>query len=438
MPSVKSEEDRSQTKPVVVRRLAEQNCNNNNKRPFTIRSADRRFEDEPSLSEDPSLRHRTTTPIYKTPHPGHQHSAGPWTVSLGPASTNTQHPSNLESIHQNGTRSTGAHSDAKPGDGQVQTRPVASEPELKGAFALPEHTALISAAPDLCVPVNRVPSPPVPPSALAPAPAPAPAPLRTVSSPLFIPAAVSAHRPATTSANLGVKLGNYPAVKSPPRRPAVDSINSAAQTNHGNPSGAKKGKYFSCSTASETEMRSPPMSCWAVRLQQVDKELVEVETRMVQLEKDGVELEKRLRRCEEEGREDILMDPLMVDWFNLIREKQMYIRKESELVYIARTLELERQQPGVEGELRRLLEKPEHLKSHQERQREQQLMQKLVEIVNGRNAIVEGLDEDRRREFEEDQQLNEMMKSLGLKKAKTKRKSSISKMFRRRSKRRVE
>lgn len=64
-------------------------------------------------------------------------------------------------------------------------------------------------------------------------------------------------------------------------------------------------------------------------------------------------------------------------------------------------------------------------------------MQRLVEIVDGRNAIVEGLDEDRlryrepagfrqfrnkeelkcervfNREVEEDQQLNEMMKNLG-------------------------
>uniref|UniRef100_A0A4W6BXX4 Mical-like 2a n=1 Tax=Lates calcarifer TaxID=8187 RepID=A0A4W6BXX4_LATCA len=167
-------------------------------------------------------------------------------------------------------------------------------------------------------------------------------------------------------------------------------------------------------------------------VEQIERELNDIETNLAQLEKDGVELEKKLRSCEEEGEGDILMDPLMVDWFNLIRKKQMYIRKESELVYIARTRELEQQQPGVEGELRRLLEKPDHLKSREEQQQETLLMQRLMDIVDGRNAIVEGLDEDRLREVEEDQQLNEMMKNLGVKKAKNKRKSSISKMFRRR------
>uniref|UniRef100_A0A8C4GYU9 Mical-like 2a n=1 Tax=Dicentrarchus labrax TaxID=13489 RepID=A0A8C4GYU9_DICLA len=150
-----------------------------------------------------------------------------------------------------------------------------------------------------------------------------------------------------------------------------------------------------------------------IPVEQIERELNDIETNLAQLEKEGVELEKKLRSCEEEGKGDILMDPLMVDWFNLIRKKQMYIRKESELVYTARTQELEQQQPGVEGELRRLLEKPDHLKSREERQREKKLMQRLMEIVDGRNAIVEGLDEDRLREVEEDQQLNEMMKNLG-------------------------
>ncbi|CAG5897984.1 unnamed protein product [Menidia menidia] len=175
-----------------------------------------------------------------------------------------------------------------------------------------------------------------------------------------------------------------------------------------------------------------------IPVEQIEKELNDIETNLAQLEKEGVELEKKLRSCEEVGDGDILMDPLMVDWFNLIHKKQMFIRKESEIVYIAKTQELEQQQPGVEEELRRLMEKPDHLKSREERQREKKLMKRLMEIVDGRNAIVEGLDEDRLREVEEDQQLNKMMKNLGVKKPKIKRKSSISKLFRRRSKRRVE
>lgn len=39
----------------------------------------------------------------------------------------------------------------------------------------------------------------------------------------------------------------------------------------------------------------------------------------------------------------------------------------------------------------------ESLKTYRERQREEELMAKLMEIVNDRNAILEGLDEDRLR-----------------------------------------
>ncbi|TWW58943.1 MICAL-like protein 2 [Takifugu flavidus] len=94
-----------------------------------------------------------------------------------------------------------------------------------------------------------------------------------------------------------------------------------------------------------------------------------------------------------------------------------------------KTQELEEQQPSVEQELRRLMETPEHLKSSWHNEREKELMKKLMEIVNDRNAIVEGLDDDRLREEEEDEQLNRMMKDFNIKKEKPKKKSPMSKLF---------
>ncbi|XP_016324287.1 MICAL-like protein 2 [Sinocyclocheilus anshuiensis] len=182
------------------------------------------------------------------------------------------------------------------------------------------------------------------------------------------------------------------------------------------------------------ETRLPTIKPCYIAPDQISKELQDIENKLYNLENEGVELERRLCIYEEEGHGDLLLDPLMVDWFNLILKKQSHIRRESELMYIARTQDLEEQQPGVEGELRRLISKPEHFKTLDEKKRETELLNRLMKIVNDRNTIVEGLEEDRIREEEEDQKLNEMMQRLGLQKYKNKCKPSFSKLFRRRSK----
>ncbi|XP_056256734.1 MICAL-like protein 2a [Seriola aureovittata] len=418
-------DEKNRARTTIGKKLAEENRNNNNKRPFTIRSAERRFGDEPSSADSPSLRKDKCS----------QGPAGNWARQPSTSQTNNKESPCLKAVNIDNTRPTTVHTTAKDPvclEGQSKLRAARTELGLKDAEAEPsteQHKPRFMSS-NASVITTRPPS--SPPPAAPP-----------VSVALFDPAHfvdVSPQKPLPASGNLSFKHGSRSPVKSPPRRPAVESISfsTTAPANHGNPPGAKKGKYLSPTNASRTEMRSPSVKSYHIPVEQIETELNDIETNLAQLEKEGVELEKKLRSCEEEGEGDVLMDPLMVDWFNLIRRKQMFIRKESELVYTARTQELEQQQPGVEGELRRLLEKPDHLKSREEQQRETFLMHRLMEIVDGRNAIVEGLDEDRLREVEEDQQLNEMMKNLGVKKAKNKRKSSISKLFRRRSKRRVE
>ncbi|XP_045072056.1 MICAL-like protein 2 [Coregonus clupeaformis] len=182
------------------------------------------------------------------------------------------------------------------------------------------------------------------------------------------------------------------------------------------------GKSSTTANGTKTDTKTPkPGKPDYIPKEEILRELQEIEDSVNELERKGVDLEKQLRACEEEGEEDVVMDDLMVEWFNLIRNKQVSMRRESELVYIAKTQDLEEQQPSVEQELRRLMDKPERLKTLWDRRREEELMAKLVEIVNDRNAIIDGLDDDRLREDEEDEQLNKMMKTLDTKKEKKKK-----------------
>ncbi|XP_064815222.1 LOW QUALITY PROTEIN: MICAL-like protein 2 [Oncorhynchus masou masou] len=208
-----------------------------------------------------------------------------------------------------------------------------------------------------------------------------------------------------------------------PLQPPVASSPSPLNTGPGT-WGGLTGRSSTTANGSNTDTKTPkPGKPDYIPKEEILRELQEIEDSVNELERKGVDLEKQLRSCEEEGEEDVVMDDLMVEWFTLIRNKQVSMRRESELVYIAKTQDLEEQQPSVEQELRRLMDKPERLKTLWDRRREEELMVKLVEIVNDRNAIIDGLDDDRLREDEEDEQLNKMMKTLDTKKEKKKKSS---------------
>ncbi|XP_063048058.1 MICAL-like protein 1 [Engraulis encrasicolus] len=123
------------------------------------------------------------------------------------------------------------------------------------------------------------------------------------------------------------------------------------------------------------------------------------------LEQKGVELEKSLRNCQNEKEDDLL-----VNWFTLIHEKHVLVRRDAELVYLAKQQTLEERQSDVEYELRCLLNKPEKEWSPVDRAREKQLMADLVTVIEQRNQIINNLDQDRQREQEEDLLLEDMMK----------------------------
>ncbi|XP_071207282.1 MICAL-like protein 1 [Salvelinus alpinus] len=135
-------------------------------------------------------------------------------------------------------------------------------------------------------------------------------------------------------------------------------------------------------------------------------EMGELEKQLDELEQRGVALERKLRDNPNDDEEETLL----VDWFTLIHEKHLLVRREAELVYTAKQQNLEERQADVEYELRCLLNKPEKDWNEEDKGREQELMTELVTVIEQRNQIINNMDQDRQREEEEDKLVATMLK----------------------------
>ncbi|XP_077415927.1 MICAL-like protein 1 isoform X2 [Vanacampus margaritifer] len=153
----------------------------------------------------------------------------------------------------------------------------------------------------------------------------------------------------------------------------------------------------------------PPAADLLAETQQVQKQLEA-------LEESGVDLERNLR----ESKNDKEEERLLTEWLVLTQERQYLMRRDAELVYLTKQQRLEERQADVEYELRRLLNKPESVWSQEDRNREQSLMAELLVIIEQRNQIVSILDQDRKREREEDALSEEMIKNQELHKERLK------------------
>lgn len=116
------------------------------------------------------------------------------------------------------------------------------------------------------------------------------------------------------------------------------------------------------------------------------------------VEEQGVELERSIRGCSNNKAEE----KLLMDWFCLVHQRHVLLRKDTELVLLFKQQELEQRQEDVEYELRCLLNKPEAQWTEQEQRQEQQLMQDLLSIIEQRNQVISRLDQDAQRERAED------------------------------------
>ncbi|XP_066906980.1 MICAL-like protein 1 isoform X2 [Halyomorpha halys] len=145
-------------------------------------------------------------------------------------------------------------------------------------------------------------------------------------------------------------------------------------------------------------------------IHRIKQELGDIEIKQQELERQGVALEEKIR---EKFDSDISITPyleeLVLQLFELVNEKNELFRKQAELMYLRRQHQLEEEHAELEFQIRCLMARPEVNKTDTDKELEEKLIQRLIEVVERRDAIVQCLEMDRLREAEEDKSIHKQL-----------------------------
>ncbi|XP_046463458.1 MICAL-like protein 1 isoform X3 [Daphnia pulex] len=148
-------------------------------------------------------------------------------------------------------------------------------------------------------------------------------------------------------------------------------------------------------------------------LKGIQQELDDIEIKQVELERQGVNLEQNIRDLtepedgSEPTSEGIHIEEMILQLFDLVNEKNELLRRQTELMYLRRQQRLEEEHAELEFQIRCLLEKPNGEKTDEDRLKEEELINRLVQVVHRRAEIVDCLEMDRRRQVEEDESIQQ-------------------------------
>ncbi|XP_012912148.1 F-actin-monooxygenase MICAL1 isoform X1 [Mustela putorius furo] len=138
------------------------------------------------------------------------------------------------------------------------------------------------------------------------------------------------------------------------------------------------------------------------KAQAVQRRLHEIETAVGELEAEGTKVEQALRSqsTSPEQQKAQWLEQLL----QLVQKKNSLLAEEAELMLTVKLLSLEEQQCEVDQELRGYMNLEEALKTPADRQAEEQLLKKLLDVVERRDEIVR---------FQEERRLSELASRLG-------------------------
>lgn len=136
------------------------------------------------------------------------------------------------------------------------------------------------------------------------------------------------------------------------------------------------------------------------KAQTIQRQLQETEEKQRALEIQGVRLEKALRGEADAGAQDEAQ--LLHEWFQLALEKSKLNRYESELLCVAKELDLEDKQGRLEQQLRERMMIDRALKDEKDIEEEDVILAEMMRVIEQRDQLVTRIDEQRLREATEE------------------------------------
>lgn len=133
-----------------------------------------------------------------------------------------------------------------------------------------------------------------------------------------------------------------------------------------------------------------------------------LEQKLHEFENTSSTVEQQLRTS---GKDD---KGLLSQFLELVNIKNELTRRENELHLCEKYLQLLDEQDQVEVELRYLLQTPDSRKTDADKMEEEELILRKFDVVNRRDYLLTQLDDNKRREEEENEQINAMLSAKGI------------------------
>ncbi|CAH1126450.1 unnamed protein product [Ceutorhynchus assimilis] len=124
----------------------------------------------------------------------------------------------------------------------------------------------------------------------------------------------------------------------------------------------------------------------------IDKEMEDLEREQCAIDEQAAILEKQLRLTMDSGNSNGEEEALMAKWFMLVNKKNALLRRQMQLNILEKEADYETRYKMLNDELRQIASIEDWKKTEEQRDREQALLDELVQIVNKRDELVHHLD----------------------------------------------